>query len=55
MILNSAFLVKNEREEEFDTAVKELDAVYSDVLKFKYFGVLPPYNFVNLVINLEGA
>jgi Gas vesicle synthesis protein GvpL/GvpF len=55
MILNSAYLVKNERESEFDIAVKELDSINSDILKFKYFGVLPPYNFVNLVINLEGA
>ncbi len=55
MILNSAYLVKNEREAEFDAAVKELDSIHSSVLKFKYFGVLPPYNFVNLVINIEGV
>jgi hypothetical protein len=54
MILNAAFLIKNETEPAFDTAVKELDNKNNGFLRFKYVGTLPPYNFVNLVINIEG-
>lgn len=50
MIINAAFLVENEREGEFDQKIKELDAKYGDKVKFKYVGTLPPFNFVNLVI-----
>ncbi len=52
MILNAAFLIRNEKEAEFDTAINAIDAQYSNLLSFKYVGTLPPYNFVNLVINL---
>jgi len=50
MIVNSAFLVEKDRESEFDQKVQELDAKYGDKIKFKYIGTLPPFNFVNLVI-----
>jgi hypothetical protein len=50
MIINAAFLVEKQREVEFDQKVGELDAEYADLLKFKYVGTLPPFNFVNLVI-----
>lgn len=55
MILNAAFLIKNEIETEFDEAINALDEQYGSLLSFKYVGTLPPYNFVNLVINLEGG
>jgi len=55
MILNAAFLIKNETEPAFDTAVKELDNIRIGFFTFKYVGTLPPYNFVNLVINTEGV
>jgi len=55
MILNAAFLIKNEVEPEFDEAINALDEQYGNLLSFKYVGMLPPYNFVNLVINLEGG
>jgi len=55
MILNAAFLIKNEIETEFDKAINALDEEYGSMLSFKYVGTLPPYNFVNLVINLEGG
>jgi len=51
MIINAAFLVENNREGEFDQKIQELDAKYSDKVKFKYVGTLPPFNFVNLVID----
>jgi hypothetical protein len=50
MIINAAFLVIEDKESEFDQKVKELDAKYGDKIKFKYVGLVPPFNFVNLVI-----
>lgn len=55
MILNAAFLIRNEMEEEFDKAINSLDEQFSNLLTFKYVGMLPPYNFVSLVINTEGG
>jgi hypothetical protein len=54
MILNAAFLIKNSIEPEFDKAVNDLDEKYGGLMTFKYVGTLPPYNFVNLVINTKG-
>ena len=54
MILNAAFLIKNEAEPVFDKAVIDLDEKYGTIMTFKYVGTLPPYNFVNLVINTKG-
>ena len=50
MIMNAAFLVEEKREEEFDRAVEGLVEKYGEAVKFKYVGTLPPFNFVNLVI-----
>jgi len=50
MIINAAFLVTVDNESEFDQRVQDLDARYGDKIKFKYVGTLPPFNFVNLVI-----
>ncbi|MFH1295857.1 MAG: GvpL/GvpF family gas vesicle protein [Bacteroidota bacterium] len=54
MILNAAFLIKNTSEPAFDKTVKDLDEKYGGLMTFKYVGTLPPYNFVNLVINTKG-
>ncbi len=54
MILNVAFLIKNTAEPAFDEAVNELDGKFGHLMTFKYVGTLPPYNFVNLVINTKG-
>ena len=53
MILNAAFLIKNIIEPEFDKAVNDLDEKHGSLMTFKYVGTLPPYNFVNLVINTK--
>ncbi|HUG39354.1 MAG TPA: GvpL/GvpF family gas vesicle protein [Longimicrobiales bacterium] len=55
MILNAAYLVERNREQEFDEAVKALSRKYEDVLSFKYTGPWPPYNFVNIKLKLERA
>ncbi|MCF7888941.1 MAG: GvpL/GvpF family gas vesicle protein [Victivallales bacterium] len=52
MILNGAFLVKNSKEDEFDKIVHKLDKEYGDLVTFKYIGLIPPFNFVNLVIKI---
>ena len=54
MILNAAFLIKNISEPAFDKTVNDLDGKYGHFMTFKYVGTLPPYNFVNLVINTKG-
>ena len=52
MIMNAAFLVAKEKEEEFDREVQGLADRYDDKVRFKYVGTLPPFNFVNLVISM---
>jgi len=53
MVLNAAFLVDRDREEEFDRAVERLDAEMGERLMFKYAGPVPPYNFVNVIIHWD--
>ena len=50
MIINSAFLVEKHKEAEFDQKVNELADKYGEQVRFKYVGTVPPFNFVNLVI-----
>jgi len=53
IIVNAAFLVEKHREAEFDLKVHQLDTRYGHKVKFKYAGTVPPFNFVNLVIEME--
>lgn len=50
MIINAAFLVEKDKEKDFDHEVGELDVKYSNRINFKYVVTVPPFNFVNLVI-----
>ena len=50
MIINAAFLVKKSKESDFDKKVAELDEKFENMIKFKYTGTIPPFNFVNIVI-----
>jgi Mg2+ and Co2+ transporter CorA len=54
MIMNAAFLVSRDREQAFDTRVKEIGQRHAQ-LTFKYTGPWPPYNFVNIKLKLERA
>jgi hypothetical protein len=54
MIMNAAFLITRDREQEFDAKVKSIAARF-DRLTFKYTGPWPPYNFVNIRLKLERA
>ncbi|MBI2871836.1 MAG: GvpL/GvpF family gas vesicle protein [Chloroflexi bacterium] len=53
MIVNTAFLVDQERQEEFDRQVALLDTELGPRVLFKYVGPVPPYNFVNIVVNWD--
>ncbi len=50
MIINAAFLIEKDREVEFDQRVNALSERYGDKIRYKYVGTIPPFNFVNLVI-----
>ncbi len=52
MILNAAFLVGTTHEALFDGKVNDLADRYGHKVIFKYIGYLPPFNFINLVINV---
>lgn len=54
MIINAAFLVDRAAESLFDKRVSELDSRYGAKITFKYVGLLPPFNFVNVVIDTGG-
>lgn len=53
MIVNAAFLVEKGREEEFDGAVARLDEQLGHRVVLRYVGPVPPYNFVNIVVNWQ--
>ncbi|NKE44246.1 GvpL/GvpF family gas vesicle protein [Roseomonas frigidaquae] len=48
MVLNRAFLVRRDRETEFDAAMRELGEAQGARMSFRYIGPVPPYNFVTL-------
>lgn len=49
-ILNTAFLVKKEREKDFDQKINELEKQLGERTRLKYFGPVPPYNFVEVIV-----
>jgi hypothetical protein len=53
MIMNAAFLIQRDREQEFDAAVNRVAQKFAERLNFKYTGPWPPYNFVNIRLKLE--
>lgn len=50
MVLNAAFLVEKEKEQEFDQIVNDIYLQYRERMNFKYTGPWPPYNFTNIHI-----
>lgn len=52
MIMNAAFLVDRAREAAFDREMDRLAEQYGERVIFKYVGGFPPFNFVNLVIQV---
>ncbi|MFH1565102.1 MAG: GvpL/GvpF family gas vesicle protein [bacterium] len=53
MITNLAFLINNNDLSEFDSRVNKYAEKLGDNVKVKYTGPVPPYNFVDLKINLS--
>lgn len=53
MIVNAAFFVPKYLEADFDRAVESLGDKYAEKARFKYVGAMPPFNFVNLAIQME--
>ena len=51
MVVNAAFLVDRRNGPGVDDAVRKLDQEFSDRFMFKYVGPVPPYNFVNIVVD----
>ena len=51
MVVNAAFLVDRQNGLRVDDAVRQLNDEFNDRLMFKYFGPVPPYNFVNIAVN----
>lgn len=52
MVLNAAFLVPVANEGKVDEALNVFEGQYQGVLTLKYTAVAPPYNFVNIAIQL---
>jgi gas vesicle protein GvpL/GvpF len=53
MIMNGAFLVGRDKQEQFDQTVHEIGKRFEGKLSFKYTGPWPPYNFVTIRLQLE--
>lgn len=53
IIVNAAFMVDKAREAKFDQAVNKLDKQLGKRMAIKYVGPVPPYNFVNIVVNWQ--
>ncbi|PPA70841.1 GvpL/GvpF family gas vesicle protein [Jeotgalibacillus proteolyticus] len=53
MLLNAAFLVDREKEQEFDEKVNEIHEDWKDRVEFNYSGPWPAYNFVNIKLKVE--
>jgi len=53
VVVNAAFLVESEREKEFDQAMERLEGDHGQRVSFRYVGPVPPYDFVNIVVNWE--
>lgn len=51
MVINAAYLVEQPAEPELDAAIRAMDADLGKRFLFKYVGPVPPYNFVNIVVN----
>ncbi len=47
-VFNAAFLVQEQRTKPFEEAIYRLGDLHGRILKFRYAGPLPCYNFVNL-------
>jgi len=52
MVINAAFLVENDNLEDFDGKIEDINTKYGELVRIKYVTVVPPFNFVNLRIQV---
>jgi len=52
-VFSAYFLVEKSKEADFDKAVEKLAALYKDKLILNYTGPWPPYNFIDVSININ--
>ncbi len=50
MVLNAVFLLDRDWERDFDRRVRQLSEKLDQRIKFAYIGPVPPFNFVNLIV-----
>ena len=50
MVMNIAFLIPRERQEEFDSRVRQINGAFNDQINFRVIGPLPPYSFSTIEI-----
>lgn len=50
MVMNVAFLIRKEKQEDFDSRVKRVDEAFNDQINFRVIGPLPPYSFSTVEI-----
>ena len=53
MIVNNSFLVGENQEKYFDERVQQLGKNNGGRLKINYVGPIPPFNFIEIIINLN--
>lgn len=53
VIMNAAFLVERTGEKALDEQIRLLSRRHGDSLEFRYTGPWPPYNFVNIKLELQ--
>jgi len=50
MVMNVAFLVQEEKQEDFDSRVRQINETFNDRIDFRVIGPLPPYSFSTVEI-----
>lgn len=53
MVFNGAFLIESVAEADFNKRIEELNNKLGEAFQFKYIDVTPPFNFVNIVVQLS--
>ena len=51
MVMNVAFLVERERQDDFDNQVRQIDEAFDGQINFRVIGPLPPYSFSTVQIS----
>jgi len=50
MVMNVAFLIQREKQEDFDSQVRHINEAFNDQINFRVIGPLPPYSFSTVEI-----